>query len=83
MTRSIYVGTCFIPRHATWREPKINFLRSLDAARKTQRGLANCDGSLSSLRRDGERKALGQADILSGGLEVYPASISRGFHNEA
>jgi hypothetical protein len=44
MTRSIYVGTCLIPRHVTWREPKINFLRSLDAARKTQRGLANCDG---------------------------------------
>ena len=37
---------------------KINFLRSVDAARKTQTGLANCDGSLFSLRRDGKRKAL-------------------------
>jgi hypothetical protein len=43
------------------------------SARKTQTGLANCDGSLFSLRRDGKRKALGQSHILSSELEVYPA----------
>jgi hypothetical protein len=52
----------------------INLLRDLDAARKTQTGLANCDSSLFSLRRDGKRKTLGQSDILSSELEVYPAT---------
>jgi hypothetical protein len=56
---------------------------SFDAARKTQTVLANCEVFLCSLRRDGKRKALGQSDILSGGLEVYAASISGGFHNQA
>jgi hypothetical protein len=79
MTLSIYVKTCFIPRPATLREPKINFLGDLDAARKTQTGLANCDGSLFSLRRNGKRKTLGQSDILSSELKVYPATCLADF----